>query len=300
MESIDNIVEKLYQLTKNNKCVAWVGSGITTDQFPSWKNLVNNNLCSACGVPPLTSIELSGPDWPEKLIEKTQQCKRHSRKKYRQTLEHIFRQQITAGDPRYLSLGQIPFAAYLTTNYDKLLSAHIVDGDIYSYPDLPFSQIFKSIKPIVHLHGTILGIDEDHTGVDSIVLSKTEFKKAYSGSTSIVLKSFLQQVFLYSPVIFFGCSLSEDPLKRILRMVKTFNQVAALRDPKRAIFPKYILLRHQKNADLDAEEDRSFSDLGIDTIRFENYDQIQLILHNLHSRHIKLRDPFKLTPIEGM
>ena len=192
---------------------------------------------------------------------------------------------------------QLPFKAYITTNFDPLLAAAgFTHGhtDLYSYPDLPPREIERCTKPIFYLHG--LARQNDEAIGKNLVLARSDFAEAYEGSVRI----FLENLLLSYPILFLGCGLTEPAVHETMRRVhKVHNQIQRVREtikpPRRyALLPTRKIAGHDLNfetkteRDLDAEfsEDNRFSELAVSVLRYnvnnpKQHSEVEEVLETL-------------------
>ncbi|MCX7047283.1 MAG: SIR2 family protein, partial [Candidatus Sumerlaeota bacterium] len=186
----------------------------------------------------------------------------------------------------------------VTTNYDPLLSVAAVQNgchQLYHYPDLPIMPLGGSDRPIYYIHG--LARIRDKPCGDYLVLSKSEFDEAYSG----IVRTFLEMLFAYHPVLFLGCRLSENQIREILIKAGNFqNKINSARS-KNIVPCKIILLSpkefrertelgedqidHGKTESVFIQEMRRFEELGLKVMRYDpegqGHREIEAILDEL-------------------
>jgi SIR2-like domain len=89
--------------------------------------------------------------------------------------------------PVHLDLIQMPFASFITTNYDCIIEyAYIENGEapIYNfYPILPHTHLRD--RQIFHVHGII-----DHSRlpetIGSIIFTRSDFNEAYTSGSNLI------------------------------------------------------------------------------------------------------------------
>ena len=209
-------------------------------------------------------------------------CKVADEANYHATLGNLFGIIKAKTRPAYGTLMNLPFMAYVTTNYDPLLLNAGVDRghQFYSYPLLP-AQTLKSGSPLYYMHG-LARIGGVPTG-KNLVLSTSEFQTAYEGMVS----SFIRQILTFNNVIFIGCSLSEPEVKESFRRVNTIHR-SIQKDSPLKLPERKILLPHkfitdtsgnpkstvpEIDVETEASEDRQFDELGIEVIRYVSTEQ---------------------------
>jgi hypothetical protein len=296
--------DTLFQIAKelwpiiNKRCVAWVGSGMSpTTDYPEWKALVNT-LCSACNVLPLSLTEPSSDD----LINKAEECKCADPEMYHKTLADNFGKRVVHTRLALYLLMKLPFQAYVTTNFDLLLSsAGAVHNyrNVYSYPSLPVEKINDISPSIFYIHGR--ASDGENPCGENLVLARSDFDQAYKR----IIPSFLDQLLVYHNVLFLGCSLTEPAMQAIFQRVHEIhmqiktNYKGGKNPPKRMVLlpTHYKLLQGKKERDYDSEhnEEGRFRAIDVDTIRYEPSDirhgEIEDILEHLCTMNGKPATP---------
>lgn len=96
-------------------CVVFVGSGPSSPIFCTWDRLINT-LCENCGVPERVSPTSS----PDDLLDAAESARKANIELYHRTLGDEFgRADLTS--PVFGLLMRMPFASYVTVNFDPLL-----------------------------------------------------------------------------------------------------------------------------------------------------------------------------------
>jgi len=165
----------------------------------------------------------------------------------------------------YSWLMRAPFKAYVTTNFDPLLSeagATFGYNRLFRYPLLETREIDRGRKPIFYLHGHARPTGEP-SGKD-LVLAKSEFDSAYQG----VLEIFVPALLLSYPIVFIGCGISEPEIVAQMTRVHTIYERIKQSYPGYRPKPRFVLLPSLANAKgPDAEKEQLEFDFfaGLDT-----------------------------------
>jgi len=128
----------------------------------------------------------------------------------------------------HVDLLEIPFNAFLTTNFDSCLenAANRVGGveKVHVYPDLDPGRLYD--RDIYHLHGRAYD-EHGKSTVRTILLTASDYETAYrlstqSGYATAVdglppLRLLLHTVFMYHTVLFVGFSLTDPAVGQILK-----------------------------------------------------------------------------------
>jgi hypothetical protein len=104
---------------RSRRCVAFIGSGLSMGQYPSWSALIAD-LCEACGLPADAEMARSTTD-PNTLAHLTDVAHDNDSEAYYQVLDTVFGHRVTDTRAAYDLLMRLPFASYVTTNFDPLL-----------------------------------------------------------------------------------------------------------------------------------------------------------------------------------
>ena len=284
LEIPDDVVE----LLRSGKCIAYLGSGLSHGIFPSWPVLVNE-LCDSCG----SDRRVGDSSRPDELLDAAQEALDTDDKAYYKRLHEIF--GVThLTNPLYGILLQVDFKSYITVNFDRLLiDVARLNGAkcsrLMKYPHL--DRQFIGSRTVYHIHGLIE--DDVIPNRDTIVLSRSEFGKAYGENGSV--KRFLLDAFLNDPVCFIGCELREPALKEVFQICKvqqeTIRDLGGGQPPKRYIFlPRRAVSVSSQTSRGDAEErsmadeDYYYSRYDITVVRYDPVDDV----------HSGLRKQFEL------
>ncbi|GAI89948.1 unnamed protein product, partial [marine sediment metagenome] len=203
--------------------------------YPGWPEAINE-LCSACGV---QCLALSEVELADNLLDKAEECKNTNQKAYYTKLAELFGHPIVEERRAFRLLMNLPFKAYVTTNFDPLLAeAAKTKGNYisYSYPDLPVSRLGESSPSVFHIHG--LARQDDQPKGDNLVLARSDFDKAYNG----IVRSFLDQLLTYHDILFIGCRLKEPVMMDVFRRMHEFHGQIYDKRPERPVPERYALL----------------------------------------------------------
>ncbi len=280
-----DIDTRIRPLLTGNKCVAWIGSGLSKVlKYPSWKDAIDA-MCGACGVPPVIPSHLKVGRFADVMMDTAQKCKQTNATAYAQVVHDLFVADTYSARSSVDYLVQLPFAGYITTNLDHSLERavrRVAHGEpsAYAYPRLPIAFMFREPKPIYHIHGAA-----SHDYSKPFVMSRAEYDDAYH---SPALTSFLEQLLTEFDIVFVGCSLDEPDLEavfeRIHPLIKRLgglspSTVPSLGPSRQVIVPAKTLpvskARGGRGPTISArdtraeqDEDNRFAALGIGTIRY--------------------------------
>ncbi|NQT24406.1 SIR2 family protein [candidate division KSB1 bacterium] len=303
------ISKKLWKLIEKNNCIVWIGSGLSVIAgYPNWKSTINQ-LCNRCC---LEELDQSKNYTAKSLMHIADKCKLKNPDEYSRVLSDLFGHRTVRDRRAYHLLLRLPFKGYITTNFDHLLmkAADLLEDrgkNIYKYPHLDLSSINTSDKSIYYIHG--LAREENPSLKNNLVLSNSEFYKAYSDPG--VVSSFLKSVLQMYNILFIGCQLEEDEIKRVLHNVNDIQLQITEEDPRWNKPQKSMLLATESRTSINNCEDeittineteknriKYFNELSIDVIKYiprdENlHEEIEYILEKI----CDFAEAFKRAPI---
>jgi len=249
-------------MIEDGNCIVWVGSGLSKNaEYPDWKETVRK-LCDKCEV---TFLSKSEEELPDKLIDKAEECKKAKINAYHNTLADLFGRQPVNTRFAYQSLMKLPFKAYVTTNFDSLLSeAGEIEGyeKVYSYPRFP-PELGNS-HSIVYVHGHARQ-NNQATG-ENLILARSDFDEAYNDIG--IVKDFVVNIFTHYPLLFLGCSLAEPVMYEVFQKVHNIHTLIKRKYPDLPLPQRYIMLPIQKQVCSE------FPDENIEQVERKEKDEI--------------------------
>lgn len=249
----------LSSVIRGSGCAVFIGSGLSVG-YPSWPDLVNA-LCLACRV----DVEVARHSPVDDFLEAAESAKVNDEAAYYRCLGEHFGRAVESIPTIYQVLLSLPFASYLTINFDRLLATEARkagdDGglSLYAYPSLDRKNVGG--RSIHHLHGFI---EQGGTPVDGqIVLAKSEFDEAYRATSNLM--NFLVPTLENDPIVFVGCRLQEPGMETVFEICKehqlTRKQlVAASGASPSEPPPRFILLRQPTVMNGNGEHDATRSE----------------------------------------
>ncbi len=284
--------QDLIAAVRSEKCVAFIGSGVSADSYPSWHELITE-LCERCGI----TRHVTRDTPADELQAAAQDAKTLDEEAYHAFLTDRFGSLPPTIPRLYDVLLELTFSSYLTTNFDRVLAyksslaRRRCNERVYAYPSLDRKAM--NSRSVHYLHGRITNGPGPvkHT----IVLARDEFKAAYGSNSNLM--NFLVETLVQDPLVFIGCTLREPQMKEVFRICRD-NQLERQRanqglglprgnSPKRFIFlpPTTIETRNGCDDALDSEveqrrEDEQYRSMGIEPVRYsaEGRDHSQLCL----------------------
>lgn len=297
-------ISKLWPIIEKGSFIVWIGSGLSKNaDYPGWVETIKE-LSLKCKVPFLNeSVEWTS----ERLIKKAEECKTADIDMYHSTLADLFGKPVSSTRSAYYSLMNLPFKAYVTTNFDPLLSeagAFKEDCEIYSYPLLP--QKFEHSQPIFYIHG-LARLGDRATG-KNLILAHSDYNEAYEDPGTV--KDFVVGIFTYHPLLFLGCSLNEPEMFKAFQKVHNIHALFKRTNPELDLPKKFIILpirqrlirlkssgeKIERDNEKELEEFKRYEDMGIEVIRYEpndwkNHAEIDEFLRKLCTCNRKYASP---------
>lgn len=138
--------ESLRKQVLSGRCVAFLGSGLSTGLYPSWTDLVYR-LCVECNAPNSEAAKSADADL---LIQLADDAHSADPDMYYHVLDEEFGRWPTDTRLAYDLLMRLPFQSYVTTNFDPLLEYESRkpehrdrSGGVHAYPSLPVDDLSK-------------------------------------------------------------------------------------------------------------------------------------------------------------
>ncbi len=227
----------------SEKCVAFLGSGVSAGCYDNWPDLVNG-LCERCGSNHRVRID----SLPETFLDAAQHAKDCSKKSYYEFLGDRLGRSADRARLLYDVLLALPFECYLTVNLDPLLALKARTASRpcspkppYAYPALDRKTMTD--RTIHYLHGMI---SEGNTPAEgTIVLARDEFEQAYAPNSSLM--NLLVSTLDNEPIAFIGCRLREPVMEHVFRICRDNQQsrmraMTESRGPESSPPPQFIML----------------------------------------------------------
>jgi len=277
VDQTEQLAVRLLTMIKPGNCIAWIGSGLSKPaKYPGWVEIVEK-LCRVCNTP---YPAVNGPAEPNQLIDLAEQCKQANCTAYEGTMASEYGKPVVADRRAYFYLAQLPFKAYITTNYDPLLrdAVRAQRGKYCQYPVLHVPQIERD-KTAFYIHGLARDVNNQPCG-KNLVLAKSDFGKAYDdgGATA----NFIHSVLTTYPLVFIGCSLDEPAVNDCLNRIRRVHEQVMEAFPEAPIPQRMIFLartlrterqdgmiRQVRDADSELSENARYRSFGIEIVRYE-------------------------------
>lgn len=249
MPEIDSrfrLPESLSEIILSGRCVAYLGSGLSsTGLYHDWRTVIND-LCKHCGIPRRVTKQSPAED----LLTAAQEAKDASLIGYREYLAGHFGRHVDRYSRLYQALLKLPFKCYLTSTFDPSLQlmwrtdGGVNANNVHVYRALNREHCAK--RSVHYLHG-LIEENMQPSQID-IVLAQGEFDSAYEPDSN--LRQFLIPTFEEDPILFIGCRLEEPALLEVFEITKKHQLERRERMSELGLLegsppPRYILLDRQ-------------------------------------------------------
>lgn len=276
--------EELRNCINKRRCVAFIGSGVSSRQCPSWPKLVNA-LCENCG----SSQRVGEEGLADDLLSAAEDAKSCDEEAYHRHIAEQFGAPVTDVPVLYGVLLRLPFSSYLTTNFDRLLvkAAELNPSHgnrrVWAYPNLDRRHVNSG--SIHCLHGIVQ--ESETPNSNTIVLTASEFEAAYEDNSPLM--NFLIPTLENDAICFIGCRLQEPSMKTVLEICQR-HQRRRIESQLKPPPPKFILIPrpvvstkdeqgdHQLSRERLTEQQRYYNALGITTVWYTPTDSSHSIL----------------------
>jgi len=217
-------LDLLVELIELGECAAFVGAGISVPiGYPNLQELLED-MANEADIDELKYKQI-GDDWMEDFQRIRDKLKPED---YRDCLARNF--DHTTRSQQYgsvhMGLLNIPFCAFVTTNYDPCLefaAPFAADSSrrySFAYPRL--RSVALTGGHIFHLHGYIDPKDPD--SVDTIILTNEDYEEAYEKSE--IASGFLRTLFSELDVAFIGFGWKDLVLLGTLDKAKRLRAIS--------------------------------------------------------------------------
>jgi hypothetical protein len=208
----------LLRYIKEGRCIVFVGSGLSAGaRLPTWKQLLLDVIAEMASALPggeREEEELRKLVDQGKLLEVADHCKERMGSSFHTLLTDKLRGDKEAIPETFRLLMHIPFAAWVTTNYDKLLE-RAYSEELGGYPRVlthmdtePLGRLlFDDGKFVLKAHGDI-----DRHG--TVVLTSRDYAEIIHSNPSF--NAVFTSLLLTRALLFVGYSLSDPDFRLLL------------------------------------------------------------------------------------
>lgn len=219
-----DIPSELLQKIASGDCVVYVGAGLSRGaELPDWPQLLKQMISwsEANGVSLPHKVDIENAISERKFLLAAEEItEKMGDEKFRLFMSEVFRRPGLKPTIAHELLTQIPFAASLTSNYDKLLeTAYIIASGgaslhVFSQRDVP--ELSNALRTkefyVLKAHGTV-------DRIETIVLSRTQYRELMHNNPAY--KQFLSSLLSTKTVLFIGFSLSDPDLELVLNELQS-------------------------------------------------------------------------------
>lgn len=285
-------IENLIQVINQDECCIFIGSGLSIPAgYPRWVDLIAK-LKQAVEIRGGTnSLDPSMSNWSLTDYYREYLGDAH----YFQLVTSLFSPDgKEVFRPVHQVILEIPFHAYITTNYDCCLENAAIflrkHTKTHFYPELDSSYLREG--HIFHVHGFLDPNDTTGT-IGTIVLTERDYERAYRPST--VLPTFLAQLFFFHTIVFIGYSMSDDDLIKIFQSTKLELELQGKYELEKGIGTRrqnkhYIFLHDDNNERINVFREMELLPI-IYSGETERHSGLQDILNYIHRHTANLEYP---------
>lgn len=213
---------ELIKRLKARQCVLFAGAGLSSfANVPTWDELMRQLACEARKLAPYAAPELDRLIAAQRYLEVADHCKAHLQGTYNQVLTQLRAGSGSVPEAQKLVI-RLPFAAWVTTNYDKLLERAFVEvrSDwprvfTHSDTDIMGTLLFDGAPFILKAHGDI---DKP----DTIVLTTRDYNQIIHANPGF--NSLFSALLLTKAIFFIGYSLHDPDFQLLMgNQITIFN-----------------------------------------------------------------------------
>lgn len=286
-DSIPAIPGELLEAVVSGKCVLFAGAGISrgriiTDEgereqyLPTWGNLLIVLAKEALNLRYITKLQQSQlrncvRDGKYLLVAETLR-KKLGEREFDRILDSIFRSPNLRPTERHKIISEIPFAAIITTNYDKLIESAYVMTKKHFPPTYTFDNAPDVIASLSNKRFFIIKIHGDIDRKETVVLSERDYRNIIYRQPGY--RAALNAIFITKTVFFIGTSLVDPDVKLFLESIsESFTGKGPVH---------FALLPEKEATEVEIVHWRDF--FGIHLLRYKatkGHPEIDVFLENL-------------------
>lgn len=245
-----NHLSEVINLSKVNRIVPFIGSGLTSSIYPSWNNLLREMNLRIITEKDFVEYEFIDPDTGKlrsinrsmrsdiddlindnDYLNAAQKLYNHNKPAFASILKHIFTNDIESERiPNSINLvTDIWKGNIITSNYDRCIESSIQSKNKKYKVHIPYlvkdtSDIYRSIQTS---ESAIFKIHGDCMNIEDIVLPLVSYEKAYSLETLNKgpevqnfkeIECMLSVVLNSNALLFLGSSIVHDPIYELIKM----------------------------------------------------------------------------------
>lgn len=222
------IPEELIEACKNNKCVPFIGAGMSSQSgLPSWSDIINE---MSSFLVKRSSRKSDEESWLKQngALEVAERFKETiTRSQYQTHLNKWFDPPAVNLSNAHASLFKIKWPFLITTNFDRLLElAYSNSRQKMARTPITFEELVRaeaSNEPyILKLHGSV-------ENPESIVLTETDYARMYSDKHDM-LEHIEKSIMVFKKVLFLGFSMKDPEIRSAFLRSRISSKGYALGD----------------------------------------------------------------------
>lgn len=270
------ILDELVQLLRDGKLYLFAGAGVSQlAGYPSWKELLEQFSDKYKAIPK-ASVNTVPPDELLNLIERCDigiidhltSLGTDGIKACNRILRNIFFQNNNY-DKVHRHLLELPFAGYITTNYDRCfesavqacnIKVSLINNSWFCYPKNDFDnspnalqQLTQKNPFLLHMHGCIEC--NGRQDVSNIILSNYQYGKFYKEQEMNIISNKCS----YEHLLILGTSLKDPYFMNDVKFKRTPSDPTNLANRK-----KWFVVRHTKEKSNTTISDEKLLEIAYD------------------------------------
>jgi hypothetical protein len=270
----------LVEYLRDGRCVLFVGAGLSiASGMPTWRELMDELLAKSQNyLTDATRNELDGLLAAGRYMEVAEYCReRIGRTELSTFISQRFGNSLGNVSEAHEVIARLPFAAIVTTNYDKLLElAHVkVRGRMpktLTHRDLRGTVLFDKNLFILKAHG-------DLDRPEEIVLTASDYREIIHKNPAF--NAVMAALLLSKAILFVGYSISDPNFRLLLE-----QQLTVFKD---VVPPRYALMSQVGEAEAYVLKQNT----GIEVLSYPKgaHDQVLTFLKELQHRTADREQP---------
>lgn len=262
---IEDCVDNL----RKDYCVAFIGAGVSRSYYDDNNNKEYPGLPTSQEFVQLLSKKTPDLIKPDMPFEKA--CflfrKKYKKKRLSEFLLDAYDKKINPL-PAHLLLAELPFSAYISMNYDKLLEVALKGSDknfLRITSDKDVTKLSSSDIPLIYPHGCIVD-------PDSCLTAQDEMSPFFKNKQ--IIKSLIKVLLASKSIIFFGFSLSDNDFHEL------YSELTE-------ILGHNMLLNYAICRNCDSYSTEYWPERGVKIINQDLTDFLKSLFHEYYGRDYK-------------
>ena len=273
--------EELVRYVKENKCVLFVGSGLSKCAgLPTWEELLDSmlNKLHEEGLDSLHQNELKSLFEAKKFLEIADYCRvKFDKRFYSEILLPQLRGDKVPIPEHHEVIMKSQFAGIVTTNYDKLLErAYMKETNGQEWPKIATHTDIGMLGTLLCESQTfILKAHGDIDQPESLILTAHDYSEKIH--TSPAFDAIFSAILLTKAILFVGYSINDPDFRLLLDRQFTIF--------KGSVPGRYALMSKSKVGEVEREI--LLRTAGIQVLAYDKHDEVLTFLKELRNQVIR-------------